>query len=233
MHDYLGTVLAVDDSVGRLLKFLDDEKLADNTIVVFSSDQGFYLGEHGWFDKRWIYEESVTTPLLVRWPGVTQPGSRNANLVSVLDFPETFLEAAGVPVPADMQGRSLSPLLRGETPKDWRTSFYYHYYEFPGAHSVRKHYGVVTERHKLFHFYEPEMNYWTLIDNRADPYELKNVYDDPRYADVRRQLLAEINRLRTELKVPAQDAPESLSGARRDPAQKQPDKPKRKQATEG
>jgi arylsulfatase A-like enzyme len=233
MHDYLGTVLAVDESVGRLLKFLDDEGLADNTVVVFSSDQGFYLGEHGWFDKRWIYEESVTTPLIVRWPGVTKAGSRNANLVSVLDFPETFLDAAGVPVPAEMQGRSLAPLLRGQTPKDWRTSFYYHYYEFPAVHSVRKHYGVVTDHYKLFHFYEPDMNSWTLIDNRKDPHELKNVYDDRSYADVRQQLHAELNRLRAELKVPAQDAPESLSPAQSAPTAPPPGKAKKKSASNG
>jgi arylsulfatase A-like enzyme len=210
MHDYLGTVLAVDENLGRLMKFLDDEGLAENTLVVFSSDQGFYLGEHGWFDKRWIYEESVTTPLMVRWPGVTRPGTSNAALVSVLDFPETFLEAAGVPVPADMQGRSLKPLLQGRTPSDWRTSFYYHYYEYPGPHSVRKHYGVVTDRYKLFYFYEPEMNYWTLIDRERDPHELKNVYDEPGYAGTRRQLHAELQRLRTELKVPAEDPPASM-----------------------
>jgi arylsulfatase A-like enzyme len=212
MHDYLGTVLAVDESVGRLLKFLDDEGLADNTLVIYSADQGFYLGEHGWFDKRWIYEESLTTPLLARWPGVTQPGSRSKALVSVLDFPETFLAAAGQDIPADMQGRSLIPLLKGQTPDDWRKSFYYHYYEFPGAHSVRKHYGVVTGRYKLFHFYEPEMNYWTLIDRQQDPHELKNVYDDASYAPVRQELHAELDRLRKELKVPAEDAPASRSG---------------------
>jgi arylsulfatase A-like enzyme len=215
LHDYLGTILSVDESVGRLLKFLDDEGLADNTIVVYSSDQGFYLGEHGWFDKRWIYEESVTTPLLVRWPGVTQPGSRNANLVSVLDFPETFLQAAGVPVPDDMQGRSLVSLLKGQTPDDWRKSFYYHYYEYPGPHSVRKHYGVVTDRYKLFYFYEPEMNYWTLIDRETDPHELKNVYDDPEYASVKQELAKELARLRKELKVPETDPPESLAPAQR------------------
>lgn len=218
MHDYLGTVLAVDESVGRLLKFLDDEGLAENTIVVYSSDQGFYLGEHGWFDKRWIYEESVTTPLLVRWPGVARAGSRNTALVSVLDLAETFLEAAGLPVPGDMQGRSLIPLLRGQTPSDWRASFYYHYYEFPGPHSVRKHYGVVTDRYKLFHFYEPEMNYWTLIDREKDPHELKNVYDDPAYAQARQTLHAELDRLRRDLKAPAQDPPESLAAPAARPA---------------
>ena len=213
MHDYLGTVLAVDEGVGRLLKFLDDEGLADNTLVIYASDQGFFLGEHGWFDKRWIYEESVSTPLLARWPGVTRPGSRSTAIVSVLDLPETFLEAAGVSVPADMQGRSLLPLLRGSRPAGWRTSFYHHYYEFPGPHSVRKHYGVVTDRYKLFHFYEPEMNYWTLIDRRRDPHELKNVYDNPAYAETRGTLHAELERLRRELKVPAQDPPESMAPA--------------------
>ncbi|HPM79268.1 MAG TPA: sulfatase [Candidatus Anammoximicrobium sp.] len=210
LHDYLGCVKAVDEAVGRLLKYLDDEGLAQNTIVVFSSDQGFYLGEHGWFDKRWIYEESLTTPLLARWPGVTQPGSRCRALVSILDLPETFLQAAGEPVPPDMQGASLLPLLRGETPADWRTSFYYHYYEFPGAHSVRRHYGVVTDRYKLFYFYEPEMNYWTLIDREKDPHELQNVYDDPAYAETRKTLHAELQRLRTELQVPAEDPPASI-----------------------
>lgn len=207
MHDYLGTVKAVDEGLGRLLQYLDAEGLAENTLVVFTSDQGFYLGEHGWFDKRWIYEESVTTPLIVSWPGVTQPGTNSAALTSVLDLAGTLLEVAGVPVPSDMQGRSLKPLLEGRTPTDWRQSFYYHYYEFPSVHSVRRHYGVVTDRYKLFYFYEPEMNYWTLIDRDRDPQELRNVYDDPAYADVRRQLHDELQRLRVELKVPAEDPP--------------------------
>ncbi len=211
MHDYLGTVKAVDESVGRMMKYLEDEGLAENTLVVFSSDQGFFLGEHGWFDKRWIYEESLTTPLVIRWPGITKPGTRNGSIVSVLDFPETFLDAAGAAIPSDMQGRSLKPLLQGQTPRDWRTSFYYHYYEYPGAHSVRKHYGVVTDRYKLFHFYEPDVNYWTLIDRERDPNEMKNVYNDPAYASTQKTLHAELNRLRTELKVPAQDGPDSIT----------------------
>ena len=204
----------MDESVGRLLKFLDEEGLVGNTLVVYSSDQGFYLGEHGWFDKRWIYEESLSTPLLVRWPGVAKPATRSKAIVSVLDFPETFLEAAGVAVPPDMQGRSFVPLLRDQTPSDWRTSFYFHYYEFPAVHSVRKHYGVVTDRFKLFHFYEPDMDSWTLIDRQEDPKEMKNVYGTPRYAQEQKQLHAELQRLRTELKVPAEDAPESLTGNR-------------------
>lgn len=222
LHDYLGCVKAVDEAVGRLLDYLDEEGIANNTLVILSSDQGFFLGEHGWFDKRWIYEESLTTPLLVRWPGVTRPGSRCGALVSLLDLPETFLEAAGLPVPGDMQGRSLAPLLRGEAPADWRTSFYYHYYEFPGAHSVRRHYGVVTERYKLFYFYEPEMNYWTLIDRRTDPHELKNVYDAPDYAEVRAMLHAELDRLRSELHVPAEDPPAALPRAARPAPRQQP-----------
>src|SRR5262245_59571248 len=155
LHDYLGCVKAVDEAVGKLLKFLDDEGLAENTLVVYSSDQGFFLGEHGWFDKRWLFEESLRTPLLVRWPAVAKKGHVSKDLTSTLDFAETFLEAAGVPVPADVQGRSLVPLLKGEPPADWRTSFYYHYYEYPVPHRVRPHYGVVTEQYKLVHFYAP------------------------------------------------------------------------------
>jgi len=215
MHDYLGTVLSVDESVGRLLDFLAKEGLAENTLVMYSSDQGFYLGEHGWFDKRWIYEESVTTPFMARWPGVIKPGSRNDHLVSVLDFPETWLQIANQPIPADMQGRSLVPLFQGQSPQDWRKSFYYHYYERPGAHNVAKHYGVVTDRYKLFHFYEPQLNYWTLIDRQKDPNELRNVYDDAGYAPVQKELHEELNRLRKELKVPDQDDPASISGPRR------------------
>jgi arylsulfatase A-like enzyme len=214
MHDYLGCVKAVDESVGRLLDYLDEEKLADNTVVIFASDQGFYLGEHGWFDKRWIFEESVTTPCMARWPGVTKAGSTNKDIVSVLDFAETFLDAAGAKIPDDMQGRSLRPVLAGQTPSDWRKSFYYHYYEFPGAHSVRKHYGVVTDRYKLVYFYEPDMNYWELFDLQTDPLEMKSVYDDAKYAQTRQDLEKELARLRKELKVPEQDPPQSLTPRR-------------------
>jgi arylsulfatase A-like enzyme len=216
MHDYLGCVKAVDESVGRLLKFLDDEGLADNTIVVYAADQGFYLGEHGWFDKRWIFEESLRTPCLVRWPRVTKPGSTSEALVSNVDFAETFLDAAGVEIPKDMQGRSLRPVLAGNTPDDWRRSFYYHYYEYPRPHHVRPHYGVVTDRYKLVHFYGPDTDYWELFDRQADPRELKSVYDDPGYAEARAELSAEVKRLRAELKVPDQDDP-AASGSRPGP----------------
>jgi arylsulfatase A-like enzyme len=203
MHDYLGCVKAVDESVGRLLEYLDREGLAENTIVIYSSDQGFFLGEHGWFDKRWILEESLRTPLLARWPGVTKPGTVNREIVSILDFAQTFLDVAGQPQPADMQGRSLVPLLNGQTPSDWRKSFYYHYYEFPVPHRVRPHEGVVTDRYKLVHYYKPDLDEWELYDREKDPQELKNFYSDPAYAAAVRELRAELDRLRREMKAPA------------------------------
>jgi arylsulfatase A-like enzyme len=210
MHDYLACIKSVDESVGRILKYLEDEGLADNTIVVYSSDQGFYLGEHGWFDKRWIFEESLRTPLLVRWPGVTKAGSVNKDMVSNVDFAETFLEAAGAAVPVEMQGHSLVPVLHGQTPSDWRKSFYYHYYEHPAVHQVARHYGVVTDRYKLVHFYEPEFNYWELFDLEKDPHELRSVYGNTEYIEVQKKLEAELTKLRVDLKVPEQDPPASV-----------------------
>lgn len=199
MHDYLGCVKAVDENIGRLLDFLDREGLAENTIVVCSSDQGFYLGEHGWFDKRWIFEESLRSPLLVRWPGVVKPGSVNNNIVSLLDFAETFLDVAGVPIPQEMQGRSLVPLCRGEVPADWRKSLYYHYYEYPVPHRVRPHYGVITDRYKLVHYYKPDVDDWELLDRVKDPLEVTSFYDDREYADTVKELRAELDRLRVEV----------------------------------
>lgn len=199
LHDYLACVKAVDENVGRLLDFLDDEGLAENTVVVCSSDQGFYLGEHGWFDKRWIFEESLRSPLMVRWPEVTRPGSVNSRIVSLLDFAETFLDIAGVTVPADMQGRSLVPLCQGETPTDWRTSLYYHYYEFPVPHRVRPHYGVITDRFKLVHYYKPDVDDWELLDREKDPSETRNFYTDPAYAATVKELHTEVERLRKEV----------------------------------
>jgi arylsulfatase A-like enzyme len=209
LHDYLGCVKGVDEAVGKLLQCLDDEGLARNTLVVYASDQGFFLGEHGWFDKRWILEESLRTPLLVRWPGVAKAGQVNADLTSVLDFAPTFLEAAGIAIPAEVQGRSLVPLLKGKPAADWRKSFYYHYYEYPVPHRVRPHYGVVTERYKLVHFYKQDVAYWELYDRQKDPNELRNYYEDPAYAPVVKELRAELTRLRAELKVPDQDAKEA------------------------
>jgi arylsulfatase A-like enzyme len=220
MHDYLGCVKAVDESVGRVLDYLDREGLADNTIVVYSSDQGFYLGEHGWFDKRWIFEESVRAPLLVRWPGVTKPGSTSARLVSNVDFAETFLEAAGLPIPGAMQGRSLVPILKGLDPADWRKSFYYEYYEYPQPHHVRPHHGVVTERHKLVHFTATDADVWELFDLQTDPRELRNAIADPANARVVADLKAELARLRSELDVPNQTPPEASSALPRPSSKK-------------
>ena len=208
IKDYLRCIAAVDDSVGEVLDYLKETGLDKNTVVIYSSDQGFYLGEHGWFDKRWMYEESLRTPLLVRWPGVTKPGSENQDIVSNLDFAETFLDLAGVPVPADMQGRSLKPILEGKTPEDWRKSFYYHYYEFPGAHSVRRHFGVTNGRYKLISYYN--LKEWELFDLQSDPQEMKSVYGDPQYADIQKQMETELARLRKELLVPENDPPESI-----------------------
>jgi arylsulfatase A-like enzyme len=194
MKDYLRCVASVDDNVGRLLDYLDDAKLADNTIVLYTSDQGFYLGDHGWFDKRFMYEESLRMPFLVRYPAEIQAGSVNKDLVQNLDFAPTFLDYAGVAKPADVQGESIRPLLRGQTPADWRQSIYYHYYEYPAVHSVKRHYGVRTQRHKLIHFYY-DIDEWELYDLEKDPGEMRNVYADPAYAGVVKELTAELRRL--------------------------------------
>ncbi len=209
MHDYMATVASVDESVGKLLDYLKASGLDQNTIVIYTSDQGFYLGEHGWFDKRWIFEESLRTPLLVRWPGVVKPNSVNGDIVSNLDFGETVLDIAGVKVPNDMQGRSFVPILKGQTPADWRKGFYYHYYEHPAVHNVPRQYGIVTDQYKLVYFYEPEFNYWELFDLKTDPRELKSVYGDSKYADVQKQLHADLDKLRSELKVPEKDPPQT------------------------
>ncbi|MCX5649127.1 MAG: sulfatase-like hydrolase/transferase [Planctomycetota bacterium] len=204
IKDYLRCIASIDDNLGRVLDYLDESGLASNTIVVYASDQGFYLGEHGWFDKRWIYEQSLRTPFIVRWPEVVKPGSTCSAIASPLDFAETFLDAAGVPAPDDMQGRSLVPLLRGETPADWRKTHYYHYYE-GGGHGVRRHYGVCDGRYKLIHFYELGVDEWELVDLKANPGENKNFYNDPKYADVRRRLHAELVRLQQVYNVPPND----------------------------
>ena len=199
MKDYLRCIASVDESVGRVLDYLDQAGLADNTIVIYTSDQGFYLGDHGWFDKRFMYEESLRMPLVVRYPKEIKAGSVNDDIVLNLDFGETFLDYAGVSVPADMQGRSLRLLLQGRTPSDWRTSMYYHYYEYPAVHSVKRHYGVRTQRYKLIHFYN-DIDEWELYDLKTDPDEMQNVYSDPQYADVVKELTAELTRLRAQYK---------------------------------
>ena len=204
VKDYLRCVKSVDDAIGDVLDYLEAEGLAENTLVMYSSDQGWYLGEHGWFDKRWMYEESLKTPLLVSWPSVIEPGSVNGDIVSNLDFAQTFLDAAGAEIPGDMQGASLVPLFRGQTPDDWRTSFYYHYYEFPGAHSVARHYGVTNGREKLIHYYQ--LDEWELFDLENDPDELRSVHGRPEYAEVQKALEAELKRLREHYQVPADDS---------------------------
>ena len=203
VKDYLRTIASVDDNLGRVLDYLDDEGLAGNTVVVYTSDQGFFLGDHGWFDKRWMYEESLRTPLLVRWPVAIAAGSISDELVQNLDLAETFLDLAGAPIPPSMQGRSLLPLLRGETPPDWREAIYYQYFEYPGWHMVRRHYGVRTMTHKLIHYYE--LGEWELFDLEADPDELTSVYGDPAYAAVQAGLSSQLDSLRGHFAVPAED----------------------------
>ena len=206
IKDYLRCVAGVDDSIGKVLKFLDEKGLAENTIVVYSSDQGFYLGDKGWYDKRWMYDWSMRMPLVVRWPGKIQPGSVNTDLVQNLDYGPTFLEAAHVKVPSDMQGKSLMPLLEGNSPPDWRKSVYYHYYEYPAVHMVPRHYGVRTQTHKLIHYYQRDE--WELFDLVKDPAETKSVFQDPDYASIRLELAQELIRLRRMYKVEGAPEPE-------------------------
>ena len=203
MEDYLSSIASVDDNLGRLLDYLDEQGLADNTVVIYSSDQGFYLGEHGWYDKRWMYEESFRTPLIVRWPDRVRPGTVNTDLVQNLDFAPTFLGLAGVAPPEHMQGLSLVPLLEGDRPADWRDAIYYQYFEFPGVHAVQRHYGVRTARYKLIHYYL--IDEWELFDLDRDPSELRSVYDDPGYATVRAELSDRLAALRLEYQVPDED----------------------------
>ena len=188
MHDYLGSVQAVDDSVGRILDYLDQNQLAENTIVIYSSDQGFYLGEHGWYDKRWMFEESLKMPFLVRWPGKIKPGTRSQALIQNIDYGPTFLDIAGADIPEAMQGRSLKPLFEnggGRTP-DWRDAIYYAYYENAAVHAVPIHDGIRTARHKLMYF--PRNGEWNLFDLITDPHEMKSVHQETAYAPIMKAL---------------------------------------------
>jgi arylsulfatase A-like enzyme len=198
MQDYLGSIAAVDDGVGQVLDFLKKNNLDENTIVVYTSDQGFYLGEHGWFDKRFIFDESFKTPLLVKWPGVIKAGTKNSQMVQNLDFAQTFLEAAGIKSPADMQGESLIPIFKGQG-KNFRDAAYYHYYEYPSVHMVKRHYGIVTEKYKLVHFYY-DIDEWELYDRVNDKNEMKNVYNDPKYAKVKAELHKKLAAIRVKYK---------------------------------
>lgn len=198
MRDYCSVIKGVDENVGRMLNYLDSIGELDNTIIVYTSDQGFFLGEHGWFDKRFMYEECQRTPLLVRYPKAIPAGSVSEALAMNIDLAPTFMDMAGLGVPDDMQGRSLKPVLTsgGKVPDDWRTGVYYHYYEYPSWHSVKRHYGIRTADYKLIHFYN-DVDEWELYDMRRDPNEMRNVYDDPAYAEVRADMhrrLAELQR---------------------------------------
>jgi arylsulfatase A-like enzyme len=198
MQDYLATIQSLDDNIGRLLAFLDASGLAKNTIVIYTSDQGFFLGDHGLFDKRFMYEEALRMPFLVRWPTGIKAGSRIGAMAVNVDFAPTFLDAAGLAVPPEMQGRSLLPVLRGRTPADWRTSMYYRYYHDPGDHNTRAHYGVRTQTHKLIYFWKK--NQWELFDLVHDPHELHNLYGLPGHQAVTATLKAELLRLKTALR---------------------------------
>ncbi len=198
MQDYLACVQSVDDNIGRLLDWMDKNGLATNTMVIYTSDQGFFLGDHGLYDKRFMYEDSITMPFLIRWPGVTKPGSvQNAMCINA-DFAPLFMDAAGLKTPPEMQGRSFVPLLKSEPPADWRTSFYYRYYHDPGDHNTRAHYGVRTETHKLICFWKT--NQWECYDLVHDPLELNNIYSDPAQAAIVAKLKMELFRLKKELK---------------------------------
>jgi len=197
LHDYGGTIRALDRNVGRLVEYLETKGLLENTIIVYTSDQGFYLGEHGWYDKRFMYEESMRTPLIIRTPESQQYGGRSVEqLVQNIDYAPTLLDIAGIKAPADMAGASLVPLVAGDKPTAWRDSLYYHYYEFPhGWHRVRPHYGVRTERYKLIHFYG-DLDYWELYDLQTDPKELNNLYADESFSAIRAELHRKLNALR-------------------------------------
>lgn len=205
IHDYCRTVKSVDEEVGRVLDYLDENGLADNTIVVYTSDQGFFLGEHGLYDKRFMYEEAFRTPLLISWPGHIRPGSECRALVQNIDFAPTLLDAAGVMVPEGMDGVSMLPLFRGGKVKGWRKAVYYQYYDYPAVGNVRKHYGVRTGRHKLIHWYDtgadglPDIDSWELFDLKNDPAEVENRYGDKKYDRAVRRLKKIMRTIREEI----------------------------------
>jgi arylsulfatase A-like enzyme len=198
MQDYLATVQSVDDNIGRVLAYLDSAGLARNTIVIYTSDQGFFLGDHGMYDKRFMYEESLRMPFLVRWPAAIKAGTRVDAMSLNLDFAPTFLDAARLPRDTTMQGRSLLPVVRGQRPRDWRTSMYYRYYHDPGDHNTRAHYGVRTMTHKLIYFWTKDQ--WELFDLVNDPFEMHNLYGQPGHERVTADLKAELTRLKRAMR---------------------------------
>lgn len=197
MRDYAKVVKSVDDNVGRVLDYLEANGLKENTLVVYTSDQGFYMGEHGWFDKRFMYEESFRTPLVMSLPDGFERKGDIEEMVQNIDYAPTFLELAGVPVPEDIHGESIVPLLKGEKPASWRKSLYYHYYEFPAVHMVKRHYGVRTERYKLIHFYN-DIDVWELYDLQEDPKELNNLYGKEGYDQITKELMQELKKLQEQ-----------------------------------
>lgn len=197
IKDYLKVVKSLDDNVGRVLDYLKEHGLLENTLVVYTSDQGFYMGEHGWFDKRFMYEESFRTPLIMRLPdGFTQRGDIS-QMVQNIDYAPTFMELAGVDIPEDIQGESLLPLLRGENPSDWRTALYYHFYEYPAEHSVKRHYGVRDEQYKLIHFYD-DIDVWELYDLDSDPMEMHNLYGQPGTEAVLERMMSKLKNVQEQ-----------------------------------
>ncbi|WP_165042340.1 sulfatase [Dysgonomonas sp. ZJ709] len=208
LRDYLRCIKSIDDEVGRLIQYLEKEGLLENTIIVYTSDQGFYMGEHGWFDKRFMYEESFRTPLIIRYPKAIKAGSKTNALVQNIDYAPTYLSLAGIEKPEEMSGRSLETLFEGEKPADWRESLYYHYYDYPAVHNVRKHDGVRTDRYKLIHFYgegemadDEDINCNELYDLKSDPNELNNLYGQNGYQEITKELQDTLNKYRKDLKV--------------------------------
>ncbi|MBT8251189.1 MAG: DUF4976 domain-containing protein, partial [Acidimicrobiia bacterium] len=207
IKDYLRVVASIDDNVGRMIDYLQANDLWENTVVVYTSDQGFFLGDHGWFDKRFMYEESLSMPLLVSYPAEIPAGSTNREIVVNVDFAPTFLDLARIPIPADIQGTSIRPLFTGPPPSDWQTSMYYRYWMHRDRdHNVWAHYGVRTHTHKLIYFYNDPLHApgankpsdppaYELYDLRVDPYELSNVFDDPAYRTVANDLIVELAEL--------------------------------------
>lgn len=194
IKDYLATIKSVDDNIGRVLDYLDENGLSENTVIVLTSDQGFYLGDHGFFDKRFIYEESLRMPFIVRYPKKIKPGSVNTDLIANIDFAPTLLDVAGIETDQKMQGRSFAAVLDGKSLENWRDAVYYHYYEFPYWHHVQPHYGLRTDRYTLAHFYY-NIDEWELYDNKKDPKQMHNLIDDPEYADVVKSLKAKLKEL--------------------------------------
>ena len=219
LQDYLATVASVDEGVGQILDYLEENGLAENTILVYTTDQGFYLGEKGFFDKRFMYEESLAMPLVVQYPAEIPAGTEIDGLTQNLDFAPTFLDYAGAEIPEEMQGQSMRVLLRsGTSGTDFRNAIYYHYYDFPAFHMVKRHYGIRTQRYKLMHFYD-DIDQWEMYDLQEDPQEVKNLYDDPAYTEIQQELHQELTNLQKQYRVTdrefEQNPPERIERAYR------------------